>query len=259
MKKLLLCAALLGCIVGGCKKTPKISQAGVFKLEKQMVSGGGKDSVYARTQVKIFTDRYFVYAGMAPDSSVGFGVGRYQLDTGNKIIEYNIYSSRVLDSTQIFSIKMMRTDSGYTQVIPSLATVGGIKYSETEVYSKVPSSGTSKIDGLWQLDSAYSVKGKDTTAQHEVQYKIYWGGHFLFVHRYQAVPQSPVFKNGFGYGNFTLKSDTLSEEDDLTSHSVLMNRQFSIKINFRGENEYTQVITDDQTGERSVEVYKKIE
>ncbi|HVV55406.1 MAG TPA: hypothetical protein VHC47_08785, partial [Mucilaginibacter sp.] len=212
-----------------------------------------------RTQVKIFTDRYFAYAGMAPDSSVGFGVGRYQLDTGNRIIEYNIYSSRALDSTQIFHIKMTRTDSGYTQVIPDLATVGGVKYSETEVYSKVPSASTSKIDGLWLLDSAYSVKGKDTTVEHEVQYKIYWGGHFLFVHRYRVIPQSPVFKNGFGYGTFSLENDTLSEEDDLTNHAVLLNRQFAIKINFRSENEYTQVITDDQTGERSVEVYKKIE
>src|SRR5579863_4719385 len=112
MKKILLYAALLGCIICGCKSSKKTSQAGVYKMEKQMVSGGGKDTVYARTQIKIFTDDHFAYAGMAPDSSVGFGVGTYKADTGNRIVENNIYSSASLDSPKSFNILIKSADSG---------------------------------------------------------------------------------------------------------------------------------------------------
>ena len=56
-----------------------------------MASGGGKDTVYSRAQVKIYTDRYFMYAGTAPDSSVGFGTGSYNHDSGNKIVGNEIF------------------------------------------------------------------------------------------------------------------------------------------------------------------------
>jgi len=88
MKRIIIYAALLSCAILGCKKTGKLSQAGVYKLAKQTVSGGGKDSTYERTQIKIYTDDHFMYAGMTPDSSIGFGVGTYTLDTGNRIIEH---------------------------------------------------------------------------------------------------------------------------------------------------------------------------
>jgi hypothetical protein len=258
MKRILFYAALAGCIIPGCKPAKKTSQAGVYKLEKQMVSGGGKDSVYARSQVKIYTDDHFIYAGMAPDSSVGFGVGYYNLDTGNRIAEKNIYSSRALDSIQEFTLKVSRTNKGYTQVIPNLASLNGVKYSETEVYSDIPSNGTSVLDGLWKLDSSYTVKGKDTTKQPEVQYKAFQGGHFMFVHRYPLDPVGSKYKNGFGYGEFTLKNDTLSETEQMTSHPALMNHQFAIKITFRGDDVYRQVITDNKTHERSVEIYGRL-
>ena len=168
----------------GCKKKEKVSQAGVYKLDKQMASGGGKDTVYKRAQFKIYTDQYFMYSGLAPDSSVGFGVGAYNLDTGNRIVERNIYSSGSLDSSRSFNLSVTRTDSGYSQVIPDLAVVKGVKYKLIEDYSKVAGTDTSVLDGLWKLDKKFWVKGKDTTKGNETQFKIFWGGHFMFVHRY---------------------------------------------------------------------------
>lgn len=258
MKKILLLAIMFGCVYLGCKHTPKTSYTGVYKLDKLTVSGGGKDSVYTRTQIKIYTDGYFVYASLAPDSSVGFGVGSYKLDTGNMIVESNVYSSRSLDSQQMFHIKITTTGNGYTQVIPAMATVKGVTYSETEVYTKIASSGTSTLDGVWKLDSAYTVKGKDTIKQTEVQFKAFWGGHFIFVHRYSLDNTKTNFKNGFGYGDFTFKNDTLSEEDSLTNHTVLLNKQFAIKIDMHGSDQYRQVIHDAKTGEQSVEVYRRL-
>ncbi|MBS1529449.1 MAG: hypothetical protein JSU01_04005 [Bacteroidetes bacterium] len=258
MRKLLMFTAFIAFILCGCGKAKKgPSQTGVFKLDKLTVSSRGKDSVYARTQMKIYTDKYFAYASLAPDSSVGFGVGSYKADTGKSITETSIYSSLALDSPKTFHLAVSRKDSTFTQVIPMTAG-NGVKYSLTEVYTQLPTTDTSKMDGVWKLDQAYYVKGKDTTKSNEVQYKAFWGGHFMFVHRYPVDNTGTKFKNGFGYGDFSLKNDTLSENEQLTSHSTLMGRSFAIRITFNGPDEYSQVITDKGTGEQSVEVYRRL-
>jgi hypothetical protein len=258
MKRILFYSALLICIIFGCKKTTKApTQTGVYKMTKLTVSSGGKDSVYARTQIKIYTSNYFAYASMAPDSSVGFGVGSYKIDTGNNITETGIYSSLALDSPKVYHLLVTRKDSTYTQVIP-MTSANGIKYRLTEAYNQLPTSDTTKLDGVWKMSAAYTVKGKDTVKEPEVQYKAFWGGHFIFMHRYPLDNTNQKFKNGFGYGNFSLKSDTLSETEQLTSHATLMGRSFAIKITFNGNDEYSQVITDAKTNEQSVEIYKRM-
>jgi len=80
----------------------------------------------------------------------------------------------------------------------------------------------------------------------------------MFIHRYPLDAAATKFKNGFGYGDFSLKNDTLSESEQLTSHATLMGRSFAIKITFNGADEYSQVITDKGTGDRSVEVYRRL-
>ncbi|HTI61269.1 hypothetical protein [Mucilaginibacter sp.] len=258
MRKILVFTALLTCVFFACKKAKKeSSQPGVYKMDKLTVSSGGKDSVYARTQVKIYTDHHFAYASMAPDSSVGFGIGSYKADTGNNIIETSIYSSASLDSPQTFHIALTQQDSGYTQVLP-LTSPKGVKYTVTEAYTRLATDGASKLDGVWKLDEAYIVKGKDTTKQPENQYKAFWGGHFMFVHRYAVDNTNLHFKNGFGYGDYTLRNDTLSESEKITNHATLLGRSFAIKINFNGDDEYSQVITDSTDGSRSVEIYRRL-
>ena len=157
MKKTLFYAALLSCSILGCKKKEQLSQAGVYKLEKQMVSGGGRDSIYGRSQIKIYTDHYFMYAGMVPDSSVGFGIGSYTLDKGNSITEHNVFSSGILDSARTFKLKVTRKDSTFSQVIPALAVIKGVKYDLEEDYRKLPSGDTSTMDGLWKMEKNSAV------------------------------------------------------------------------------------------------------
>ena len=193
---------------------------------------------------------------MAPDSSVGFGVGSYKADTGKSINETNIYSSLALDSSKTYHLLITRKDSAYSQIIPR--TSGKMQYNLKEDYTQLPTSDSTKLDGVWKLETAYYVKGKDTTQSNEVQYKTFWRGHFMFVHRYPLDVANTRFKNGFGYGNFSLKNDTVSETEQLTSHRTLMGRSFAIKINFNGDDEYSQIITDKSTGEQSVEVYRRL-
>ena len=259
MKKILILATLISCIIFGCKKKEKVSQAGIYRMEKQMASGKGRDTVFKRTQIKIYTDKYFMWAGVAADSSVGFGAGSYHLDTGNKIIESNIYSSGYLDSSKTFNLLVTRKDSGYTQVIPDFALVRGVKYDLREDYSRIAGTDTSILDGLWKLDKNYWVKGKDTTKGNQTQFKIFWGGHFMFVHRYPlSTGPNPTLKNGFGYGTFSFKRDTLTEEEEWSSHAALVGHKYSIKITMKGKDEYWQVIDDQKAGIQTTEIYRRV-
>lgn len=200
-----------------------------------------------------------MYASMSPDSSVGFGVGSYLPDTGNMIIEHSIFSSKTLDSATTFNVLITQRDSsGYSQEIPGLIVAKGVKYNLKEDYDKEPSGDTSVMDGLWKLDRTYWVKGKDTVKQKATQYKIFWSGHFMFIHRYPVDSTGKQFKNGFGYGDFSFKSDTLSEEEQMTSHPQLLHRKFAIAIKFNGKDEYRQVINDSKTNEQTTEIYKRI-
>lgn len=258
MKRILICAALLSCMISGCKKIEKISYSGVFKLDKQVVSGGGKDTVLAKEQMKIYTDHNYMYAGMAPDSSVAFGVGSYELDTGNRIVEHNIYNNRALDSTQILVVVIKKTDKGRTQVIPEFARNKSVVYKMTEEYAKPPTTGPSSLDGTWVLDNGFRIKGKDTLRLHETPFIVFWGGHCMFIHHYPVNALQTDYKNGFGYGTFSLKNDTLKEEYKMSSHAVLLNRKFVIKIAFNGQDEYSQVFEDPETKEQTTEIYKRL-
>jgi len=256
----MIVVALLFFVIAGCKqKQPESTaptQAGVYKLEKQMVSGGGKDTVYKRIQRKIYTDDHFMYAAFAPDSSVGFGVGSYKMDSVNKMTEHNIYSSRLLDSAGNFNLEITRTERGYTQVIPDMAKVRNVTYKMIEDYTTVPPKDTTALDGLWKMEAAYVVTGKDTVNLKPAQYKIFQKGYFMFVHRYTVDKEGKKFKNGFGYGVFSLRNDTLREVDELSSHAQLLNKKFAIKITFKGNDEYSQVITDSV--QKSIEIYRRV-
>jgi hypothetical protein len=259
MKKIFIYAALLSCLILGCKKKEKPSQpsqTGAYELEKQTLSRGGKDSTIKRTQVKIYTDNHYMYASIVPDSSVGFGVGTYTLDS-NKITEHSIYSSRALDSSITSNLEIKTKVDGYTQIIPDYATVQGVKYVLKEDYKKFAPADTSILDGLWKLEKAYTIKGKDTIPTDLTQYKIFWEGHFTFIHRLPRNPEKTRFKNGFGTGTFTFKDDMLREEEVTSNYALLRGHKFAIKIKLNGRDEYTQVINSATNGQ-SVEIYRRV-
>jgi hypothetical protein len=258
MKKILIYSALLSCMISGCKKIEKIYYSGVLKLDKQVVSGGKKDTVIAKEQMKIYTDHNYMYAGVAPDSSVTFGLGSYELDSDSTIVEHNIYNNRALDSAQIVVVTVKKTGNGRTEIIPDFGRYKSVTYKMSEEYIKLPVTGASNLDGTWELDKVFWVKGKDTLRQHETQFKVFWRGHFMFIHHYPINALGTDYKNGFGYGTFSLKNNTLNEEDKMSSHSVLLNRKFVIKITFNGKDKYSQVTEDPKTKEQTTEVYKRL-
>jgi hypothetical protein len=258
--KTLIFAALLSCLIVSCKQKKKMSQSGlegVYELQKQVLKGGKTDSTIKRTQYKIYTDHQFMYASIVPDSSVGFGVGAYTLDSSSKITEKSMYTSRALDSSLTYNLKITKRDSGYTQVIPDYTSAQGVKYVLTEDYKKLPAGDTTKLDGLWKMERTYTIRGKDTVESRVKQYKIYWGGHFIFIHRFPLDSTEKKFRNGFGTGVFTLRNDTLREVEKNSNYSLLRGNSFAIKITLNVNDEYTQVINSATNG-RSVEIYRRV-
>ena len=189
---------------------------------------------------------------------MSFGVGNYKPDSGNRVIEKEFYSSYRLDTSRAFKVDITKTDTGFTQKIPAIATIKGVKYDLMEQYSKSPSGDTTKLDGLWKMSKSYLVTGKDTVKKEVTQYKIFQGGQFLFAGRYLVDKSANKFKNNFGYGSFSLKGDDLVEENTIASDASALKRKFNIKVAFSGDSEYTQVISDAKNNQQSIETYVRI-
>lgn len=232
--------------------------AGVYRLEKQWVRNGGPDSAYERTQIKIYTDHQFIYAGMTPDSAVGFGVGNYKQDTAYHITEKEFYSSYRLDTTRVFHLVVTTSDNGYTQNIPGIATLKGVKYDLMEQYSKISPAGKApKLDGLWKMEKSIAVNGRDTVKKVVTQYKIFKDGYFLYAGRYQTGTPGK-FKSTFGYGTCSLQGNKLVEQNTISSDAAALTHPFNIKIAFSGDDSYTQVIDNPQSKRESIETYVRI-
>ena len=258
MKKILIGAALLSCLLSGCKKVQRLSYSGVFKLEKQTISDGNKDTTWIRKQMKVYTDRNYIYGGMASDSSIRIGIGSYELDSGNRVVEHNIFNSKALDSTQIFVVSVKKTNAGFVAVVPDWGRTKYTTFKLTEEYSKLPLGGSSALDGVWELDEIYRVKGKDTARQHETKFKVFWRGHSLFIHRYSVAPVGDQYKDGFGYGTFSLKNNILCESEKMASQINRVNRSFNTRVTFSGPDKFLQLFTVPGTHEQTTELYKRI-
>jgi len=154
-------------------------------------------------------------------------------------------------------LKVTPKNDGYSQTIPAMASIKGVKYDLNEDYIKVPTGDSSVLDGLWKLDKTYSVKGKDTTKQHVKQFKIFWRGYFMFIHRYAADTAATKFQYGFGYGPFSFKDNILNEEDQISNYPALLGQKFAIKVTLNGD-ELTQVLSDTKTKEQTTEIYSRV-
>ncbi len=66
---------------------------GAYSMTSQIINNGNTDSVVRRKQLKIFTDKYVMFASNTiSDSTAVYGIGEYKADRG-KVIEYIFYTS----------------------------------------------------------------------------------------------------------------------------------------------------------------------
>ena len=234
-----------------------ISYAGVFKLNKQIVSDGRWDTTWMKEQAKIYTDRYYMYSGLSSDSDSRFGFGTYEIGPNQTVVEHNIFNYKALDSAQVFTVQMKQSANALTAIVQDWARSKTTSYKLTEDYAKVPSSAASTLDGVWELVKLYLVKGSDTTKQHETQFKMFWQGHFMFIRRYPIDPVATKYKNGFGYGKFTLKNNTLDETIEMSGQKALVNKNLTISVE-QNTKEDTEKFNDPDTHQQTISIYKKI-
>jgi hypothetical protein len=259
MKKIMFFGFAFAAILTACNQpAKKVSQEGVYKLEKQVITDGKTDLVKSSAngdvQYKVFTSEGYFYIGIGKDSSVGFGTGSYKQE-GNTITETNIYNSGSLDTAWDAKLEITNNEKGFTQVIPSLMS-NGVSYKDTEDYTKIEATGTSALDGIWQQTKSIDVKGMDTVVSTYKEHKVYSAGHFMWATKATDMVTKKT-TNYVGHGTFTLNNDALTEQLDLSNVNGAL-RKYDIKLKFNGADEYTQETADTVNKSVNFKTYKRI-
>lgn len=236
-----------------------IKMEGVFAMTKQVFSNGIKDSVFPTKQLKIYNGSHVMYASpVSPtDSMASFGMGTYRIENG-KVVEYFFYraSDGAIKDTTFLSIEKL--PDGYKQVIvfpPYKDTV----YTLIEEYDKVDKAATSSpIDGAWQLTKSYFLRAIGDTGFNKVtQYKMFYNGHFIWGAGFTD-SASTKNKGVFGYGNFKMKGNKLTETNTNSSYiSQLIGKPVDLDIKFVGKDQYIQTI-NWPNGHKAVEFYSRM-
>lgn len=231
---------------------------GVYTMLRQAHVEGGKDSLLKREQIKFYTGKYMLHASPKHNDSVGeFGIGTYVYN-GNTLTEYVFYSSVAGDFKDTFQLHIIPTNNGFTQEIEFELSSNRV-FTLTEDYQRVGTPANTFLDGVWELEKGMVISStKDTVVENRVQYKVYLNGYFAWVTDYGAVAAGSP-KTSFGYGTFTLNGKNLKEDNiNSTYYSLLVGHSTNITVDRMGNNRYKQTITSD-SGEKYVEVYKKLE
>lgn len=235
-----------------------IQMKGAYSMIKQVGNDGTKDTLLKKEQLKIYSDRYMMYASpRATDSFGEYGIATYSQD-GNRVKEYVFYTSSAGEVRDTALLEITKLPNGYRQVIryeDSAST-----FVLTEDYDKVGKEPETKLDGAWRQVKDIYVNGKgDTTRnQTKTQFKIYQSGYFIWANPNKD-PASNNFYSAYGYGTFKMLNDKKSQETNINStfYSQLVGKPVDIDIEFTNADRYAQTI-HYPNGERSVEIYERL-
>lgn len=258
MKK--ISTVLLVAVIVACNQKPKEipNMAGAYYMTRQVINDGTKDSVIDRKQLKIYTDKYMMFATPnLTDSFATFGIAEYKYD-GEKLYEYIIYRAIEGDQKDTFELKIEKTDQGYIQVIDNI-DFNGTNVKLTEEYERINRPQQSPLDGAWkQVKNVFvNNKGDSSVNNTPLEYKTYQSGYFIWaiVTRDSANQRTSVF----GYGPFEMMGENKSKEtvQNSTFITSLIGRTYEVDLQFTGTDSYTQTITF-ANGEKSIEMYQKL-
>ena len=259
MKKLLAFVLIL-LIAAGCSNKPKEvpNMAGAYYMTRQVINDGTRDSVIDRKQLKIYTDKYMMFATPnLTDSFATFGIAEYKFD-GEKLQEYILYRASEGDEKDTAELKIEKTDKGYIQVIDNIL-FNGRPVKLTEEYETINRPQQSPLDGSWkQIKNIFiNQKGDSSVNETPLEYKTYQSGYFIWAitTRDSANQRTSVF----GYGPFEMATPNKSKETIQNSTFVtsLIGKTYEVDIAFNGTDTYTQTITF-ANGEKSIEIYEKL-
>ncbi|HSF45046.1 MAG TPA: hypothetical protein VLA58_03520 [Chitinophagaceae bacterium] len=230
------------------------TMSGIYELRSISYKGGTMDTSFpAANQVKIYTDKYYMYGTTRPDSSAFFGFGTY-LFNDTSVLEQSIFNSYALDSSSETILKITKLDTGYKQT-ESGVIMQGEAYEVGETYRALPESAASELDGVWEQIAFVNIAGRDTTVIRNKQFKIYKGGHFMWIHYYPAGTRESGFKKGYGFGRFTLKDNTVTEIISASNYREIIGAPISVNYTLNRDNEL--LLTFDDGVSVTTETYKR--
>jgi hypothetical protein len=238
-------------------KAPSIMK-GAYYMTRQVINDGTKDSVIDRKQLKIYTDKYMMFATPnLTDSFATFGIAEYKMD-GDKLYEYIFYRAVEGDQKDTAELTIEKTEKGYIQVIDNIL-FNGKPVKLTEEYETINRPQSSPLDGAWrQVKNIFiNQNGDSSVNETPLEYKTFESGYFIW-----AITTNDSANNKtsvFGYGPFEMVSENKTKEtiQNSTFVSSLIGKTYEVDIEYSGTDSYTQTITF-ANGEKSIEVYQKL-
>jgi hypothetical protein len=256
--KFLSAIALTICLMTAFYSNSQQGMKGAYVMTKQVMNNGTTDSVSGIEQIKIFTDRYMIYAHALPgDSLADYGIGTYKTKKDG-IAEQVFHTASGGAHNDTFQVNITRTNNGYEQRIDF--TQGANKLLLTEYYKNVSRNITSPLDGAWkQTRMVYTPKnGAATTEMHPTQFKVFQSGHFIWVNTYKdSASNKPA--SAFGYGTFEMLGNSRVKESNTNSTYAydLVGKPVTLQLEFTGKNAYKQTLVYS-SGATGVEYYERL-
>ena len=244
-------------LVVSCEPKEQINMTGAYSMTSQVINDGTKDSIIDRKQLKIYTDKYMVYASPnVTDSFANFGIGTYTVKD-DKLTEYRFYSAENGEKTDTFVLTIDKNVDGYRQIIDNLPQDGRM-YKLTEDYENASTDLKSPLDGAWrQVRNVYiRQKGDSSVNNNPLEYKAYQSGYFIWGITVKDSLNKPT--SVFGYGPFKMQGDKKVIETIVNStFTSNLGKSYEVDIEFTGKDTYKQTITF-ANGDKSIEVYERL-
>jgi hypothetical protein len=240
------------------KDSTEFNIKGAYSMTKQIGNDGTKDTLLKKEQLKIFSDKYMMYASpRATDSFGEYGIGAY-IQQGDRVKEYIFYTSSAGEVRDTALLEISQLPNGYKQVIKYVDS--NSTFTLTEEYDKVGKEPDTKLDGAWrQVKDIFIGKNGDTTRNTtKTQFKIYQSGYFIWANPNKD-PASNNFYSAYGYGTYKMTGPNKSQETNINStfYTQLVGKPVDIDLEFDGDDKYKQTIYGP-AGEKSVELYERL-
>lgn len=257
MKKSLTMLATCLIMAASLIAQDKTAMTGAWQMTKQVANDGTRDTLLKQEQLKIYTDRYMMYASpRATDSFGEYGIATYHRD-GDKVVENIFYTSSSGEVNDSAILKITPLKNGYRQVIDYSDQNG--KLLLTEDYSRAGKPEKTPLDGAWEQVKNITIGSNgDTTVSTVVkQFKVYHSGHFIWA-KPSKDPASNNFVTYYGYGTFKMHNNNRAVETNINStYHNLVGQPVNIEIETMGKDSYKQTIRNGD-GTRSVEIYQRL-
>lgn len=238
-----------------------MSMRGAYTLLRQTIDSGMGPSAQNIQQLKIFTDKYVMYAHRRSeaDSMAEFGVGTYRVENG-KVIETMFYTAAGPGNNS-YELEIHNRDNGYSQLIDFPGEER--HYLLNEEYKNSSLDMTSPLDGAWRMTKQVYIdkNGKTETIEpsdNAMQFKLFESGHFMWANRWKD-EKTGKFLTGYGYGTFRMNGPAQATETNGSSTfaSALVGKQMKLQLKFPNQDVYEQTITMPDGG-KQIETYKRM-